>query len=89
MTKQVDRCWDCAGPIPPDRLGKTRFCSEECKAHHWWEMSESIVCTDCWAEAYGVEDANAAGWQDVHEDPDGYAWSHIGTCPDCCQVAVA
>lgn len=44
-----------------------------------------LACVDCDAgtEIKTREEAEAAGWIDLDPDPGGFAWTYLGTCPEC------
>ena len=48
-------------------------------------MNFSLSCQMCDAgtNVLSKEQAEAEGWVELEEDPDGLSWTWLGICPDC------
>jgi len=69
-----------------EREPGSNFCSPACRREFAKTMPFVLACWECSADegdCQTVEEATAAGWDDVVADPEGFCWNYIGLCPDC------
>lgn len=79
---------ECLNCVVNTARPDSHFCSAECKAAFMAECNGPVRCrggaeTICFAETDAVAAAEAAGWTEIEEDPEGVSWNYDGFCPDC------
>lgn len=46
-------------------------------------LAQSVTCFHCDNSADSLAEAVKEGWNDLQEDPKGFTWNYLGTCPSC------
>ena len=75
--------YECLQCETAEARHESYFCSQACRVAFAAQANGPVRCDECSNEVETKEEAEASGWIDVCDTPDGFCWNQQGLCPEC------